>query len=118
MHGAAKSAWLSPKPDVSGGGFVRSRAGGARITLLPLYVENATRWNPGSSGVDLVILDPGDSAFADRSVVRHDQAKALGNKRRVLDIDGGALLVRTRRTRTERACGAATGESVDSRNLQ
>jgi hypothetical protein len=53
-----------------------------------------------------------------RSVVRHDQAKALGNKRRVLDIDGGALLVRTKRTRTERACGAATGESVDSRNLQ
>ena len=65
-----------------------------------------------------VVLDPGNSAFADRSVVRHDQAKALGNKRRVLDIDGGALLVRTRRTRTERACGAATGESVDSRNLQ
>jgi len=52
MHGAAKSAWLSPKPDVSGGGFVRSKAGGARITVLPLYVENATRWNPGSSGVD------------------------------------------------------------------
>src|ERR1700730_1789035 len=45
-----------------------------------------------------VVLDPGNSAFADRCVVRHDQAKALGNKRRVLDIDGGALLVRTKRT--------------------
>src|ERR1700682_3235053 len=81
MHGTAKLAWLSPKPDVSGGGFVRSRAGGARITLLPLYVENATQWNPGSPEVDPgrsparlqcvdesqanpVVLNPGNSAFA------------------------------------------------------
>ena len=43
------------------------------------------------SNANPLLLDPGNSAFVNRGVVCHHQAKARGNKAGIFDIDGGAL---------------------------
>jgi hypothetical protein len=40
---------------------------------------------------DPVFLDPGNSAFVNRGVASHHQAKVRWNESGVLDVDGGAL---------------------------